>query len=66
MDPSPSTSASLMRASTSSSLSISPILDITHFNSFEEISPLPSLSKTLNASVISSSKLLRASLFAIL
>ena len=56
MCPSPSISASLIISSTSSSVNFSPRLVMTCLNSAAEISPLPSLSKTLNASMSSSSE----------
>merc|ERR1719191_1832925 len=53
--PSPSTSASRIISSTSSSVSFSPKLVITCRSSAAEIKPLPSRSKTLKASMSSSS-----------
>ena len=56
MCPSPSISASLIISSTSSSVSFSPKFVITCLSSAAEISPFPSLSKTLKASISSSSE----------
>ena len=55
MCPSPSISASLIISSTSSSVSFSPRFVITCLSSAAEISPFPSLSNTLNASISYSS-----------
>lgn len=51
MCPSPSMSASLIISSTSSSVSFSPRLVMTCLSSAAEISPFPSLSNTLKASI---------------
>ena len=51
MCPSPSISAYLIISSTSSSVSFSPKFVITCLSSAAEMSPFPSLSKTLNASI---------------
>ena len=56
MWPSPSISASRIISSTSSSVNFSPRFVITCLSSAAEISPLPSLSKTLKASRSSSSE----------